>query len=293
MKSVFYNKNQQIRNGWWILLFIAFVALTSVIYTPISRFIQSFGVDKDWLGPLSVSFVLVATWACCSLRKTSLTSVGLVLNKSWLIQFGFGILVSTLMVLFSVTVIWCFSDMELQLNPDRSLLSLTSGLYLFLFVALYEELLFRGFVFQRLIDGLGVFWAQLLLAALFSLGHWGNPGMEGTALVIASLDLFVGALLFGFAYIRTGSLALPIGLHLGWNWAQGHLMGFSVSGIEQSSWFQPVITDSASWLSGGQFGLEASIVTLLFDAIVVLLLWRWKSSSQPLVSNELHQPVTA
>jgi hypothetical protein len=146
-------------------------------------------------------------------------------------------------------------------------------------VALFEETLFRGFVFQRLVAGAGVWVAQITLGLLFATSHWGNPDMHGATLVWATVELFLGALLLGLAYLRTQSLALPIGIHLGWNWALGHLLGFGVSGFEHVGWFRPMLQDRPEWVSGGRFGPEASIFAVIVDALLILLLWRWKGSA--------------
>ena len=100
--------------------------------------------------------------------------------------------------------------------------------------------------------------------------------MEGTTEFWATLDTVLGALLLGFAYLRTGSLALPIGIHFGWNWAQGALLGFDVSGLGQAGWLLPELLGKPQWLTGGSFGPEASVFSVLVDATAVLLLWRWK-----------------
>ena len=150
---------------------------------------------------------------------------------------------------------------------------------MFTCVALFEEALFRGFVFQRMVDGVGVWPAQIAIGLLFAVGHWGNPGnpgMHGTTEVFATLDLALGAIMLGLAYLRTGSLALPIGLHLGWNWTQGHVLGFGVSGFGYTGWFQPVFQGSPQWISGGEFGTESSGFAVLVDLIVIVSLWRWK-----------------
>jgi membrane protease YdiL (CAAX protease family) len=91
--------------------------------------------------------------------------------------------------------------------------ALLTGLYIFLFTALLEETLFRGFIFQRLLDGVGFWPAQIALATLFAVAHWGSPGMQGATEIVAFMDIFLAAVMLGLAYLRTRSLALPIGLH--------------------------------------------------------------------------------
>jgi hypothetical protein len=76
---------------------------------------------------------------------------------------------------------------------------------------------------------------------------------------LACLNIGLASLLLGLAFLKTGSLALPIGVHLGWNWAQGPLLGFGVSGAGQRGHWTPVFGGLPQWLTGGDFGLEASL----------------------------------
>ncbi|WP_189457142.1 CPBP family intramembrane glutamic endopeptidase [Cognatilysobacter bugurensis] len=165
---------------------------------------------------------------------------------------------------------------HVRLNADWSLTSLLSGAW----VVLWEELLFRGFVFQRLIDGVGALAAIAVSAGLFAVAHGGgNPGLDGTACVVATVDTALGAVLLGLAYPRTGRLALPIGIHFGWHWAQGSVLGFDVSGAEHAGWLLPELTGRPQWFAGRDFGPEASIFAVLVDATAVLLMRRWKAQS--------------
>ena len=102
--------------------------------------------------------------------------------------------------------------------------------------------------------------------------------MQGSTEIVAFIDLFLGAVLLGLAYLRTRSLALPVGLHLGWNWTQGHVLGFGVSGFDFAGWWQPIFQGKAEWLTGGTFGPESSVFSPLVSLLVIVLLWRWKGS---------------
>jgi hypothetical protein len=103
-----------------------------------------------------------------------------------------------------------------------------------------------------------------------------KPGMVGTAKILASINIFLASILFGLAYIKTQSLAMPIGLHLMLNFTQGTLLGFGVSGNQQSSLWTAEVSNAHPWWTGGQFGLEASLPGLLFIIIGCILLYRWK-----------------
>ena len=276
MKKIFFDSNGHLRNGWWILLFIALMVASRFAYTPVSRALQGLGFAADWLEPLRFAFLLGVTWICVRLRKEPLSSVGFVLDARWARELGVGTFFGLATALLAVALIWAAGGVRLELNPARSLITMAQGAWMFLFVALFEETLFRGFVFQRLVAGAGPWVAQITLGLLFAAGHWGNPDMHGATFAWATVELFTGAVLLGLAYLRTRSLAMPIGIHLGWNWAQGHLMGFGVSGFAQPGWFHPLLQDRPEWVTGGRFGPEASIFAVLADILLILVVWKWK-----------------
>lgn len=270
------NGQGQLRNGWWILVFIAFFLASQLAYRPVSKGLQQLGAGDGWLSPLPVAFLLLVTWACLRLRRQPLSAVGLRLDGRWWRQALCGLAFGCVQMAVVATLIWAAGGVRFGLDPAGGLAALAQGAWLFVWAALLEELLFRGFVFQRLVDGLGATAAQLLMAVLFALAHWGNPGMEGATQAWATLDTALGAILLGLAYLRTGSLALPLGIHFGWNWLQGSVLGFDVSGLDQAGWLLPQLLDKPQWLSGGAFGPEASVFAVFVDTAAIALLWRWK-----------------
>jgi membrane protease YdiL (CAAX protease family) len=278
MKNIFYNDEKKVRNGWWIALFVGLIILTQPIYKPIKQGLGGLGISDTWLEPVSFLLILLVTWICVLIRKESLTDVGLGINLRWFKGLISGTLVGITMLLVTAGIIWIIGGVTFELDAQRSIEGLTYGLYIFLIGSLVEEILHRGFIFQRLIDGLGIWWAQLLMASLFALGHWGNPGMDGLTQLFATLDLFLISIIFGLAYLKTRSLALPIGLHLGWNWAQGDILGFSVSGFEKTGWLKPIFHGKEQWLTGGDFGPEASIFSVIVSIVVLFILHRWKGN---------------
>ena len=217
---------------------------------------------------------------CIKTRKESLSDVGLKLNLLWFKHFFAGTFAGMTMMFAIVALVCLVGGVTFELDPQRSLQVLSYGFYLFLLGSLVEEILHRGFIFQRLIDGIGVWGAQLLIASLFAFGHWGNPGIQGTTQIFSSIDLFLASLVFGLAYIKTRSLALPIGLHLGWNWAQGNILGFGVSGHEQNGWFMPIFHGKEEWVTGGEFGPEASIFSVVVSIITLVILLNCKGHSE-------------
>lgn len=283
------NDRGQLRNGWWILLFAVLFVASQAPYRLVSHGLKHIGLDKAALAPLPVIFLVAITWICLRVRRQGLADGGLKMSAAWLRQIVAGFAFGAVEMLAIAALIWLAGGVRFELDPARSLGVLVHGLWFFAWAAMIEELLFRGFLFQRLVDGLGAPWAMLLMAGAFAAAHWGNPGMEGGTMVAATVDTALGAILLGLAWLRTGSLALPIGLHLGWNWTQGALLGFDVSGLAQAGWLHPHLLAQPQWLAGGAFGPEASVFSVGVDLVAIMLLWRWKGAAPR--SRQIRPPV--
>ena len=158
--------------------------------------------------------------------------------------------------------------------------ALFSPLTLFLLVGIYEELLVRGYIMKNLAEGLGfhplgsrvgMLLALLLSSALFGLLHAGNPN----ASTLSTFGLFLAGLLLGLPVLLTDELAIPIGLHITWNFFQGNVFGFPVSGTAVNrTTFIAVKQGGPDLWTGGAFGPEAGL--LGFAAIlvgVILIVW--------------------
>lgn len=136
-----------------------------------------------------------------------------------------------------------------------------------------EEILFRGYGFQALIRAAGPGPAVAVVGALFSVLHASNPNASGIGL--ANTTGF--GLLFGFAFLRSRDLWLPVGLHFGWNITLP-LFGANVSGFRMKAAGYEIAWKAGSLWSGGEYGPEASILTSL--VLVALLLYLWKAPVQ-------------
>ncbi len=197
------------------------------------------------------------------------------IDKSWWKDLLIGILLGAALMALPAIMLTGLGCVKWELGAF-SVSTLGSGIVLFLAVAAAEELLFRGFIFQRLVQGFGPWPAQLIVAGLFLLTHIDNPGMSGVVKQIASVNIFIASIFFGLAYLKTRRLAMPFGLHFTANLVQGTVLGFGVSGDSDAGLFVPLMDDAPAWLSGGTFGLEASALGLLTLMTLTFLLYRWK-----------------
>lgn len=135
-------------------------------------------------------------------------------------------------------------------------------------VAVYEEIAFRGFVLGTLEKATKWPVAACVSSLLFGLVHLINQG----ATLPAVIGITGAGLLMAFAYRRSGSLWLPIGLHFGWNVCEGLIFGFPTSGVPM----QALVTlqlHGPAWLTGGAFGPEGGLMLLAALGIGGLLVW--------------------
>lgn len=266
----FLNSDRQLRNGWWILIF--FLVLATFLM-PVLLSAQKNNMEVS-VGIQAIIIVLASMICQLLLRKPLAELLGK-FDMRWLKELCIGGLIGSVLLLIPALILGILGWVHWQWNPEGISVLLPSLLF-FAGVAVAEELLFRGFIFQRLISGLGKWPAQMVIAAFFLLTHLNNPGMAGDIKVMAGINIFLASILFGLAFIRTKSLAMPIGLHWMANWMQGGILGFGVSGSEQTGLLIPIFREAPIWLTGGQFGLEASLPGLICVVITLLLFYTRK-----------------
>jgi len=181
----------------------------------------------------------------------------LIVKQAWP-NLGIGILLGFLLMAMSVGVAAVVHVYDFVGEGDSSQLVnalVTSAIM----PAFLEETLFRGILFRWIEEFAGSWIALLVTAALFGLVHILNPG----ATWFSTLTLAVEAgILLGAAYMMTRSLWLPMGLHAAWNFTEGEVFGVPVSGIPEHGLFQARIS-GPELLTGGAFGLEASIIAVV------------------------------
>lgn len=250
----------------WILLLIAFLLLTTLAYS-LSQ-IPHYFLD----GPLF--------WAACVLMSAAMLGLYYLLTR-WFEKekpadiplgkcatgTGLGFVMGA--VLFSAVVgvmyaVTLYTVDSVTLNTQ----ALVQALFMYLVVAVGEEITFRGVLFRWIDQRFGFWWAMAVSGLFFGLAHIFNDGATVWSSVAIALE---AGLMLAAAYKWSGNLWVPIGIHWAWNWVQGSVFGFAVSGMQQEySLLQPTI-DGPEWLTGGIFGAEASVIS----AVLGLTLTAW------------------
>ncbi|MCC7173656.1 MAG: CPBP family intramembrane metalloprotease [Bryobacterales bacterium] len=155
-------------------------------------------------------------------------------------------------------------------GADPHLRSFLFVLVVLLFGAIGEEMLFRGYAFQSLVAGVGPAATILPMGVLFGLMHAANLGITTIGIVNTSL----WGILLGYAFVRSGDLWLPIGLHLGWNWMLP-AFGVNLSGFTMDVTGYAIHWKIGPLWSGGAYGPEGGLLTS--GVVVVLAVYLWKA----------------
>lgn len=193
--------------------------------------------------------------ACKIAPRKDISSIG----NGLFIGFSYFIIVTVTMSLCGY-----YHIKSIQFDWEKQLFSFT----LFFLVAVSEEIFFRGILF-RMINRRWNIWAALVISALF---FGGLHILNDNATLWSSIAITIEAgSLLGAAYAYSKNIWLPIGIHWIWNYTQGNILGFPVSGEDNvTSIITPEIS-GPQWLTGGSFGAEASVIS----AVIGLLISLW------------------
>ncbi|WP_230656063.1 CPBP family intramembrane glutamic endopeptidase [Psychrobacter sp. I-STPA10] len=193
-----------------------------------------------------------------------------------------------LLVIYGSEAVYFTSNLPVLTGSWWILLAFT--LVMFIFQGGVEEVISRGFLLPEIASRWGVIAGVIGNALLFVLFHLANPDLNWIPL----LNIFLAGVLFSLLYLRFNSLWVSIGFHGLWNWTQASLYGFAVSGIAMpvSVLNANVNPDLPAWLTGGHFGLEGSILSLLvLAALIVWLLWSIRGYSHNTASFKNHRTI--
>lgn len=193
--------------------------------------------------------------ACKIAPRKDISSIG----NGLFIGFSYFIIVTVTMSLCGY-----YHIKSIQFDWEKQLFSFT----LFFLVAVSEEIFFRGILF-RMINRRWNIWAALVISALI---FGGLHILNNNATLWSSIAIAIEAgSLLGAAYAYSKNIWLPIGIHWIWNYTQGNILGFPVSGEDNvTSIITPKIS-GPQWLTGGSFGAEASVIS----AVIGLLISLW------------------
>ena len=219
------------------------------------------------------------------IEKNSLSTLGFV-KKNWLKYLGWGILISLLQMgvialVYQVGGIGTFELNELSLEPILFIL----GLFPFwLLQGGTEEVATRGWLLTRIAARTNLPLAIAISSSLFGILHMGNAGVP----FLSVLNIILDGVLAGLLFIYTDSIWLVVAQHGTWNYVQGNLLGFQVSGTgADASIFSFTMGDGPDWLTGGAFGAEGSIITTLVLLVSLVIVYRLGERRERVVNEQV------
>ena len=210
-----------------------------------------------------------------SMEEKPLGSAGLAFLSGWKSELGRGLTVGAAMILAVGGVEASLGLVEFGWAGGSAERAATWGAFLFVVMALAaanEEMIFRGYPFQRLVDAVGPVPAVVVTSMLFGLVHLSNPSVTW----ISTLNTALVGVPMAVAYLRTRMLWLPIGIHFAWNFIQGFVLGLPVSGIVVPTSLLRINPRGAVWLTGGAYGPEGGFLAtaVVFGVTAYLLFSR-------------------
>lgn len=258
-----------IKQGWLraAAFFVAYTGLAVLAGKLLDQLVTGEGINTLYAA-LVASFVLSAGLVYLFRKfvdRRDIKSLGLDPNAGRR-DGAIGFLVAPVLLGMGSLVLYLHHNVEwTEINFNSDLLFYC---VLIVLASAGEELAFRGYILNNLMDSLDKWMALFVSAVLFAFMHGSNPHMS----VVAFLNLFLGGLLLGLNYVFTRNLWYSILLHVSWNIFQGPVLGYPVSGISLPSLL--VLESSGDpLLTGGSFGFEGSFIDSLLTLIAILLLY--------------------
>lgn len=278
--NIFLNEEQRLRAGWRLLVQLIMMFLCVGFSNLI---LHSFWSNPSLLLQTFSSTVGItfSIWlAARLLDQRPFQEYGLELSGTWIKDFMAGAAVALLAISAVFLLEWkmqliSISGYGWDIVPAEAFSSSFISYFLvMLMVGFYEELLSRGYQVLNLVEGLqykqigrrgSVYLAVLLTSTIFALLHLYNPNASLTS----TFNIIIAGIILAVPFIITGKLGVSAGLHFGWNFGQGGIFGFPVSGINFDSPAIQIQQQGSVFWTGGSFGPEAGMAGLFGMAIML------------------------
>ncbi len=292
MINIFFNHYQnRLRAGWRILIcFLLFFSATAVTGLILQHFIST-RIIRSLMGFLVLTVIALGSlWLGGRyLDHRRFKDYGFNFSPRWWLDFIFGFILGAVLFgiifLFEKGMGWIKIIDYFQNQRDGYIgmpfvIPFIMGTIFFFIVGLYEEILFRAYQITNLSEGLtkknavaktALIGAYILSSVIFGLFHSGNQN----ASYLGVINIVLTGLFIGLPYILTGELAMPVALHFSWNFFQGLIFGFPVSGEFNDLSIIAIEQSGSNIWTGGAFGPEGGLVVTF--AVVVgcsfVLIW--------------------
>ena len=279
--------------GKWRLIwrFIFFIALFLLINIPLQLAIKKIFPAGLILSNLSTTAILFAVIGSLYAQvrffdKSTFEKYGLKLGAKWFKEFAFGCMVAAFQISLFFAMLHWMGHLTIvdQFVVNRTEYSFVGGflseMYRQLQVGIFEEIIFRVFLFFIIYEMLksfkvastsSIIFSCVLNSLVFGILHLEND----SATWLSALNLSIDALTLWIPFLLTGRIGMSIGMHFSWNFVQGAIFGFANSGTEVKASILKIELSNFP-ITGGGFGPEGSTVLLGLSAIALIFIYCWK-----------------
>jgi uncharacterized protein len=269
----------RLRAGWRLLIQTILLFVFGAVVSIAGGLLGSLNGSLFWAQILNFIIVTGSVYVARRwLDKRSFESLGLKLDKHTLLDILAGIGITFVQMGFIFVLMlglgWLtFEGFAWQFDPINVVIGGVITFFItFIIVGWNEELLSRGYHLQTIASGINLFWGVIISSAVFGILHLGNPN----ATWVSAAGIFFAGIYLAYGYIRTRQLWLSIGLHIGWNFFEGVVFGFPVSGLDIYALTRIKVQGPEIW-TGGAFGPEAGLIvlpSLILGAFLIYLYTR-------------------
>lgn len=270
--NLLLDSDQYLRAGWRVVIFLLAMFVLYYVSAIIAKLTGV--VPQQSFYFLFYLDVILATYLMIRLvDRRRFTSIGIPYHGKIMKELLLGFLIGAVMICIVGGFELAVGAIKLHVRPGQSIVLMIRNFGLsflfFAFFAMGEELIFRGYPFQTLIEGTGAVVATILMSVSFGLIHQPNP----TASLLLALNSVLAGVWLSIAYLKTRTLYFPFGMHFSWNFVQSFFLSLPVSGLLTNRTIFVPTDYGPYWLTGGRYGPQAGAgVTVVMVAAIVYFL---------------------
>jgi membrane protease YdiL (CAAX protease family) len=283
LASLLWNRDERRPRAFWRLLLQALMLGAAWLGLAIVAGLLPVSPDVEWLLGIGACLLMIATvWlASRLLDRRPLADFGLRIDRAWASDCCFGLALGLLMMVgvFAAAALAGWVTVR-AVAVSSAATGLYQGFLEFVLVAVSEELLSRGYQLRNVAEGLrgrhigpraALATGVIISAAIFAVLHL--PDRETSALSV--VNTFLAGVLLGVAFVYTGRLGLPVGIHVTWNFAQGPVFGFPISGNCPRAALLTIADHGPAEWTGGAYGPEAGLLATIAFLVALALTLVW------------------
>ena len=287
------NKYNEVRSVWKILL-VFLLSYTLMLGTSMligviigilllikgnSEYLMNFNTEStaeyELIFQVSTSLSNILFIISCIIiwkifEKKKINKMGITSIKNGYKELGIGLILGAITMSIVAISIIAIGNVKLvnSISKPQISISLLYGLISFIFVGFGEEILSRGYIMSVLKQTRNIWLILIGPALIFAALHLGNEGID----VLSFINLFLVGVLFAYMFMKSKNIWMPIGYHITWNYFQGYIWGFGVSGVSVNGLYK-IENVTNNIINGGAFGPEGGIIVTIVTCLMFIFVY--------------------